>query len=103
MDPVLASVFHDGDGMFFPNPLNVISHPCQGPIVGILYDRLGPTHLLMAGTSLHIFGLLMLSNSTTYLEILLWQGVCSAIGVSAILQPCELCLLYSSDFSSKLN
>ncbi|KAJ3496397.1 hypothetical protein NLG97_g2686 [Lecanicillium saksenae] len=59
----------------------------MGPLVGILYDRFGPRYLLLGGTILHVFGLLMLSISKTYAQILLSQGVCSAIGVSAILQP----------------
>ncbi|KAJ3494711.1 hypothetical protein NLG97_g3908 [Lecanicillium saksenae] len=59
----------------------------MGPIIGILYDRLGPRPLLIVGGCLHVIGLMMLSISRTYFHILVWQGVCSAIGVSSIVQP----------------
>jgi MFS family permease len=36
---------------------------------------------------MHIFGVMMASISTKYYQLLLAQGVCSAIGVSAISQP----------------
>lgn len=36
---------------------------------------------------MHVFGLMMTSLASQYWQILLAQGVCSAIGVSAILQP----------------
>ncbi len=42
----------------------------------------------MAGSLLHVFGLMMTSLGTEYYQILLAQGLCSAIGVSAIFQPC---------------
>ena len=41
----------------------------------------------MLGSFLHVFGLMMASLSTQYYQILLSQGVCSAIGVSLIFQP----------------
>ncbi|OAA36625.1 Major facilitator superfamily domain, general substrate transporter [Metarhizium rileyi] len=59
----------------------------MGPIVGVLYDKFGPRHLLMVGTFLHVFGLMMASLSVQYHQVLLSQGVCSAIGVAAIFQP----------------
>ncbi|KAG5658059.1 hypothetical protein KAF25_007010 [Fusarium avenaceum] len=58
-----------------------------GPIVGKLYDTYGPRYLILGGSFLHVFGLMMASISTEYYQILLSQGVCSAIGVSAIFQP----------------
>lgn len=36
---------------------------------------------------MHVFGVMMASLGTEYYQILLAQGVCSAIGVSAIFQP----------------
>ncbi|KAG8405756.1 hypothetical protein J3458_021691 [Metarhizium acridum] len=39
------------------------------------------------GSFLHVFGLMMCSLGTQYYQILLAQGVCSAVGVSAIFQP----------------
>ncbi|KAH6632913.1 major facilitator superfamily domain-containing protein [Boeremia exigua] len=59
----------------------------MGPVVGRLYDRYGPRYLIIAGTFLHVFGLMMASISTEYYQIMLSQGVCSAIGVSLIFQP----------------
>lgn len=37
---------------------------------------------------MHVFGIMMTSLGTEYYQILLAQGLCSAIGVSAIFQPC---------------
>lgn len=61
----------------------------QGPIIGHLYDRYGPRYLVLGGTFLHVFGLMMASLSTQYYQLLLSQGICSAIGASAIFQ-CSL-------------
>ncbi|KAH9209260.1 major facilitator superfamily domain-containing protein [Leptodontidium sp. 2 PMI_412] len=58
-----------------------------GPIVGKIYDRYGPRYLTLVGTFLHVFGLMMASISTEYYQIMLSQGVCSAIGVALIFQP----------------
>lgn len=58
-----------------------------GPVIGLIYDKYGPRWLIIGGTFLHVFGLMMTSISTEYYQILLSQGVCSAIGVSAIFQP----------------
>ncbi|KAM0358931.1 hypothetical protein HYE67_011281 [Fusarium culmorum] len=59
----------------------------MGPIIGKLYDSYGPRWLIFGGSFLHVFGIMMASISTEYYQILLSQGVCSAIGVSAIFQP----------------
>ncbi|WXC58020.1 hypothetical protein SNK03_003918 [Fusarium graminearum] len=59
----------------------------MGPIIGKLYDSYGPRWLILVGSFLHVFGIMMASISTEYYQILLSQGVCSAIGVSAIFQP----------------
>jgi MFS family permease len=59
----------------------------MGPIVGTIYDRHGPRWLIFGGTLMHVFGIMMASISKEYYQILLAQGVCSAIGVSAIFQP----------------
>ncbi|KAH6657801.1 major facilitator superfamily transporter [Truncatella angustata] len=58
-----------------------------GPVVGVIYDHYGPRWLIFIGSLFHVFGLMMASLSTQYYEVLLAQGVCSAIGVSAIFQP----------------
>jgi MFS family permease len=51
---------------------------------GIVYDRWGPVPLLVGGTFLHVFGLMMASLSTKYYQILLSQSICSALGASAL-------------------
>ncbi|RAL04114.1 MFS general substrate transporter [Aspergillus ibericus CBS 121593] len=58
-----------------------------GPIVGRLSDTVGPRAVVMAGSFLHVFGLMMASISTKYYQVLLAQGICSSIGLSAIAQP----------------
>ncbi|KAF2259934.1 MFS general substrate transporter [Lojkania enalia] len=63
----------------------------MGPIVGALYDNYGPRWLLMGGSFLHVFGIMMTSLGIEYYQILLAQGVCSALGVSAIFQPSVNC------------
>ncbi len=45
------------------------------------------------GTLLHVFGLMMASLSTQYYQIMLSQGICSAIGVAAIFQPALGCIM----------
>lgn len=55
----------------------------------MLYDRYGPRWVILVGSFLHVFGILMASLSTKYYQVLLAQGVCSAIGVGAIYQPCK--------------
>lgn len=42
---------------------------------------------MLIGSFLHVFGLMMASLSTSYYQVLLSQGVCSAVGVSLIFQP----------------
>ncbi|MCJ1435451.1 hypothetical protein MMC27_004824 [Xylographa pallens] len=58
-----------------------------GPIMGKLYDNYGPRYLLLVGTFLHVFGLMMTSISTEYYQFILAQGICSPIGASAIFYP----------------
>jgi len=55
-----------------------------GPIFGKVFDSYGPRYLLLCGTFLHVFGLMMTSLSTQYYQILLSQGVVSALGASAV-------------------
>ncbi|EXJ96412.1 hypothetical protein A1O1_01538 [Capronia coronata CBS 617.96] len=65
----------------------------MGPFVGALYDSFGPKWLLLTGSVVHIFGIMMASLATKYYQLLLAQGLCSAIGVSAIFQPSFTCVL----------
>lgn len=60
-----------------------------GPVVGGLYDRYGPRWLLAGGSFLHVFGIMMTSISDEYWQVLLSQGVVSAVGASMIFQPRE--------------
>ncbi|KIV97128.1 hypothetical protein PV10_00916 [Exophiala mesophila] len=55
-----------------------------GPIAGKIFDDHGPTNLLIFGTFMHVFGLMMASISKEYYQFLLSQGVCSAIGASCV-------------------
>jgi MFS family permease len=55
-----------------------------GPVVGKLYDNYGPRWLLLAGSFMHVFGLMMTSLSTEYYQFFLAQSVLSAVGASAI-------------------
>ncbi|KAJ5971862.1 uncharacterized protein N7479_001780 [Penicillium vulpinum] len=55
-----------------------------GPIFGIMFDSYGPRWILLIGTILHVFGLMMASLSTEYYQFILAQGICSPIGASAI-------------------
>ncbi|ORY10279.1 putative MFS transporter [Clohesyomyces aquaticus] len=63
-----------------------------GPFVGAIYDHHGPRGLLFVGTLFHVFGLMMASLGTEYYQLLLAQGICSAIGVSSIFQPSVTCV-----------
>ncbi|KAB8070615.1 major facilitator superfamily domain-containing protein [Aspergillus leporis] len=67
--------------------LQVFFMLASGPIIGYLYDRYGPRYILLFGSFLHVFGLMMTSISKEYYQFLLAQGICSAIGAAAIFQP----------------
>lgn len=97
MDSIVTDLLHDGHGPSSPplrslSPVsNVVIILFQGPVVGALYDRYGPRWLLVGGTLMHVFGIMMASLSTEYYQLLLAQGVCSGIGAAAIFQPGRLC------------
>lgn len=55
--------------------------------VGRIYDNFGPRYLLLVGTFLHVFGLMMASISTEYYQFILSQGICSPIGASMLFYP----------------
>jgi len=61
--------------------------------VGRVYDNYGPRILLLIGTFLHVFGLMMASISHTYYQFLLSQGVCSPLGASMIFYPSMACVV----------
>ncbi|RDW94043.1 uncharacterized protein DSM5745_01365 [Aspergillus mulundensis] len=56
----------------------------DGPFVGIIFDNFGPRWVLLSGSFLHLFGLMMISISSKYYQFLLAQGICSPIGTSAL-------------------
>ncbi|KAF2128240.1 major facilitator superfamily transporter [Dothidotthia symphoricarpi CBS 119687] len=58
-----------------------------GIFAGKMFDDYGPRYLLVAGTFLHVFGLMMTSISKTYYQILLSQAICSAMGASLVFSP----------------
>ncbi|KAH6666085.1 major facilitator superfamily domain-containing protein [Halenospora varia] len=55
-----------------------------GPVAGIIFDKYGPRPLIIGGTLLHVFGLMMASLAKTYYQFILSQGVCSAIALACI-------------------
>ena len=55
-----------------------------GTFLGKVFDSYGPRYLLLGGTFFHVFGLMMVSLSSQYYQFLLAQGLCSALGASAI-------------------
>lgn len=63
-----------------------------GPFAGYMFDNYGPRTVLLLGSFLHVFGLMMASISTKYYQLLLSQGVCSAIGASCIFTPAVTCI-----------
>jgi MFS family permease len=58
-----------------------------GSWVGRLYDNYGPRYIMLIGSFLHVFGLMMASISTKYYQFLLSQAACSSIGASMIFYP----------------
>ncbi|KAI1416213.1 MFS general substrate transporter [Hypoxylon sp. FL1857] len=54
------------------------------PIFGGLFDRLGPTVILIIGTVLHVGGLLGVANCQTYGQFFAAQSIVSAMGTGAI-------------------
>ncbi|KAL7804778.1 major facilitator superfamily domain-containing protein [Trichoderma aethiopicum] len=63
-----------------------------GPFVGQLFDHFGPQFLLLLGTIVHVFGLMMASISSTYYQLMLSQSICSPIGAAMILYPSFSCI-----------
>jgi nitrate/nitrite transporter NarK len=70
-----------------------------GPFVGKIFDDYGPRSLLSIGTFLHVFGLMMVSISKKYYQILLSQAICSGIGASMVFYPSFTCVSPDSHFA----
>jgi MFS family permease len=45
-----------------------------GPIIGKVFDSYGPRYLLIVGTFLEVFGLMMTSLASEYYQFILAQG-----------------------------
>ena len=58
-----------------------------GPFIGYFFDSYGPRYILILGTCLHVFGVMMASLATDYYQIMLSQGICSAAGASMCFYP----------------
>ena len=58
-----------------------------GPCIGYFYDAHGPRYILLFGTFLHVFGIMMTSLSSEYYQFILAQGICSAAGASMCFYP----------------
>ncbi|KAJ5753771.1 uncharacterized protein N7511_007924 [Penicillium nucicola] len=56
-----------------------------------VFDNYGPKWLLLIGTFLHVFGLMMTSISTEYYQFFLAQGICSPLGASFVFSPALSC------------
>ncbi|ATY64058.1 Major facilitator superfamily general substrate transporter [Cordyceps militaris] len=52
--------------------------------IGRLYDNYGPRWILLGGTIVYVFGLMMTSLATEYYQIFLAQAIVAAMGSSAI-------------------
>ena len=66
-----------------------------GTFVGRIFDSYGPRYLLLVGTFLHVFGLMMTSISKTYYQLLLSQAICSSIGASMVFYPAFNCVSFN--------
>ncbi|TDZ40373.1 MFS transporter asaE [Colletotrichum spinosum] len=64
----------------------------SGLFIGKIIDDYGPAIPLAVGTFFHVFGLMMVSISKTYYQILLSQAICSAIGASMVFYPAFTCV-----------
>lgn len=62
-----------------------------GLVIGRLFDNYGPQWLLLIGTLLHVFGLMMTSISNEYYQFILAQGICSPLGASFVFYPALSC------------
>jgi MFS family permease len=56
----------------------------SAPISGRLFDTYGPRYPLFAGSTLHVFGVMMMSLSTQYYQFILSQSLCTGVGAGMI-------------------
>ena len=64
----------------------------MGPVAGFIFDNYGPTKVVIVGSFMHVFGLMMTSISKEYYQFMLSQGVCSAIGACFLFTPAVSCV-----------
>ncbi|KAI0379434.1 major facilitator superfamily domain-containing protein [Hypomontagnella monticulosa] len=64
--------------------LQVFFLSAAAPFAGWFFDNYGPNYLVIIGSFLLVFGLMMLSLSTEYYQIFLSQAVCCGIGMGLI-------------------
>lgn len=64
--------------------LQVFFLSVAAPFAGWFFDNYGPNLLVILGSFLLVFGLMMLSLSTQYYQIFLSQAVCCGIGMGLI-------------------
>jgi hypothetical protein len=56
----------------------------NGAAVGKFYDNFGPFYVMLFGSTLHVFGVMMMSLSSEYYQFILAQGICSPLGASCL-------------------
>ncbi|KAI5300441.1 hypothetical protein KEM55_007327 [Ascosphaera atra] len=64
-----------------------------GPFCGQFFDHHGPRLLLLVGTFMHVFGLMMASLSSKLYQFILAQAICSGIGAGLLFWPVMTSLL----------
>ncbi|KAK9238416.1 major facilitator superfamily domain-containing protein [Lipomyces kononenkoae] len=62
----------------------------SGLFIGHLFDSFGPRYLILFGTSLQVFGIMMTSISHTYYQILICQAIIAPIGSAFTFHACLL-------------
>ncbi|EQL00748.1 major facilitator superfamily transporter [Ophiocordyceps sinensis CO18] len=60
---------------------------------GRLFDNYGPRWMLWGGTVVYVFGLMMVSLSSSYYQFFLSQSIVSSAGSSAVFSACMSCLV----------
>lgn len=56
----------------------------MAPVFGKIFDNYGPRVLVIAGTLLHVLGLMMVSLADRYYSLFLAQSICSGLGAAAL-------------------
>ncbi|KAM7194138.1 Major facilitator superfamily domain containing protein [Naviculisporaceae sp. PSN 640] len=78
---------HSASAVAWIPSLQIFFSYLTNPFTGRLYDIYGPRYLVLVGSFLQVFGLMMMSLSTEYYQVLLAQGVCTSLGMSALYVP----------------